>query len=142
MVTTEIPIVNAKDMDAPVAQAPEQELETGTEVPEVSLDDREKALTLKENTLAAKEAFGKLNIPEVLLDLVVDVDIAKQNAVIEKLSKAWTDGMRTAVKAKVASPAPNRASVPSYKPFSEMTYAEKLSLKKTNPETYRAIARK
>jgi hypothetical protein len=142
MVTTEIPIVSYEDMGASSVQAPEQDIDSGADVPEVSLEERESALTLKENTLLAKEAFSKLSIPEDLLELVVGTDLDKQTAAIEKLSKAWTEGLKSAIKAKVAGASPVRPAVPVYKPFSEMSYAEKLSLKKTNPQTYRSLARK
>jgi len=136
MLTTEMEIV---DGNGPMVKAPQEEVESD-EV-ELTLDERENALAIKENTLEAKDAFAKAGIPDSMLEFVVDADKATQQANIEKFSKAWAVALKTAVKGRVAGEAPTKATNVPYKPFSEMSYKEKISMKRTAPEAYRALAK-
>ena len=47
---------------------------------EPTIEEREEAVSIKENTIEAKAAFAKLSIPESLLEFVVDKDKSVQEA--------------------------------------------------------------
>ena len=107
-----------------------------------SIEERELALKLKENGLAAKDEFKKFGIPDSLLDFVVDQDVEVQKQRIEKLSAAWKDSVKSAVKTRVgAEPPPNTGNRMPMKPFAQLSYRERLELKKTSPELYAQVSR-
>jgi len=130
MITTEMEIVDGNAPQIPVETTP------STEVALPSIEERESALALKENTISAKEAFVKSGIPESMLEFVVNADKTVQQANLDKLTHAWASALKTAIKGKVAGDAPAKPVSMPYKPFSEMTYSEKLALKKTSPDAY------
>lgn len=106
-----------------------------------TIEERENALALKENTIEAKAIFAKASIPESMLEFVVHADKAIQQANLEKFSKAWAIALKTAVKGKVAGEAPTRVENAPYKPFSKMTYAERMALKRSSPDAYNRMAK-
>ena len=105
---------------------------------EADLARREEELTLRENRIAAQERLKAANIPDGFLDFLVNKDIAVQNEGIDRLIKLWNTGLKEAVKSRIASDAPV-AAVPAAKKFSELTYAERLALKRSNPDVYQLL---
>jgi hypothetical protein len=118
---------------APVVAAVEP-----TATPELSIEEREAAISVRENTLAAKAEFAKAGIPESLLEFVVNPDSEKQTASIAKLSKSWQSAIKEALKTRLAGEAPVAPST-SVKDFNSMTYAERLALKRSDPATYASL---
>lgn len=70
------------------------------------LDDREKAITLRERRADAKDALADRNIDASLVDFVIDIDADKTTANIDKLEKAFNKAVEIGVKAKLAGTSP------------------------------------
>ena len=99
---------------------------------------REAELTKRENTLAAKEALANAKLPAGFIDIVVQDDLDAQKAIIDKIAKLWNTELKEAVKARLAGEVPTSAGSDSRK-FSELTYQEKLALKRSSPDAYAAL---
>lgn len=105
---------------------------------EPTIEEREEAVSIKENTIEAKAAFAKLSIPESMLEFVVDKDKSVQEAKLEKFQKAWQSALKTAVKGRVAGEPPAKTEA-SQKKFSDLTYQERVAIKRSNPAAYAAL---
>ena len=103
-----------------------------------AIAEREAELTKRENTLAAKEALAQAKLPAGFIDLVVHDDLETQKTFIDKVAKLWNTELKEAVKARLAGEVPTSAGSDSRK-FSELSYQEKLALKRSSPEAYAAL---
>lgn len=73
---------------------------------EAELNEREKAITLRERRADAKDALLERNIDAGLVDFVVDVDADKTNQNIDKLEKAFNKAIEAGIKAKLTGSSP------------------------------------
>jgi hypothetical protein len=119
----------------------ETTVETTTEAAP-ALDDREAQLVIRENTLTAKEAFGKHGIPEDLIAFVVDADSTKQDEKITTLQKAWANALKKAVESKLKSQAPALPTRVMSGEWKDLSYSQKMALKKSDPELYDSLLQK
>ena len=115
----------------------------GTPSPEeqaAALQAKEQEITLRENALKAKEMLNSKGLPEGMLAFVQDLDEKKQSARIETLSSLWEEAVGSAVKAKLKGTTPQGLTPPAPAGnFKDMSYAQRLALKRNSPSTYKAL---
>jgi len=103
-----------------------------------SLDSREADIIMRENTLVVREAFSSVGIPESLIPLVVNKDIEIQKKNMNIMVKEWNSALKSAITEKIKGKAPEISDEQPSKKWSEMTYYEKVQLKRSNPALYEA----
>ena len=114
--------------------------EGDTEVQVPSLEEREKAVLMKENTIELQKVFAQADIPEDLLPFCLSENKDEQDAKFKTLKGAWERAVKAGLKKTMGSTPPVRPPVIPAKPFAEMSYNEKLELKRSNPEAYKRAA--
>ena len=63
--------------------------------------DRENAITMRERRIEALELMAEKNIPNDLVDFVLDLDLEKVKTNIEKLSKTYSKSIETGITDKL-----------------------------------------
>ena len=107
--------------------------------PQIDFAAKEAELTLRENTIVARETLGKAGIPDSFLSLVVNADRATMDRNIELLTKEWNTAIKNAVTEKIKGKVPEMGGEAPARKWSEMSYHERVALKRTNPALYEAV---
>jgi hypothetical protein len=68
--------------------------------------ERSESVTIRENTIDAREALSELGIPGELAELVVDLDGNKQKEKITKVSTAWKKAVEKGIEEKLKGTPP------------------------------------
>jgi hypothetical protein len=107
--------------------------------PQVDYAAKEAELTLRENTLVARETLSKAGIPDSFLSIVVNADRATMDRNLELLTKEWSTAIKNAVTEKIKGKVPEMGAEAPARKWSEMSYHERVALKRTNPALYEAV---
>lgn len=107
---------------------------------EPSIEEREAQVTLKENTISAKETFRESGMPDGLLPFVVNGNGALQKKNIEALTDVWNASLKAAMEGKLKGKVPEITPKPTNtKKWNDMSYGERKALHRSNPALYAQI---
>lgn len=124
----------------------QQRYEYELEQREAELIEKERRLTLAENSAEASKILGEKGLSLELVDFVVAEDAETMNANIATLEKAFKASVKAEVEKRLGSATPKKNLPPdeaiTREKFAKMSIREMQELYNTNPELYKTLTQK
>lgn len=124
----------------------QQRYEYELEQREQQLIEKERRLTLAENTAEASKILGEKGLDQALVEFVVAEDADTMSANINALEKAFKKSVKEEVERRLGSSAPKKNLPPdeaiTREKFAKMSIREMQELYNTNPELYKTLTQK
>lgn len=122
----------------------QQRFEYDLEQKEIELAEKERRLTLAENSAEASKILGEKGLSHDLVGFVVAEDAETMKDNIDRLDRAFKASVKAEVEKRLASSTPKK-NLPvdralTREQFLKMTITEQTELYKNNPELYTALA--
>jgi len=121
----------------------QQRYEYELEQREQQLIEKERRLTLAENTAEASKILGEKGLDQALVEFVVAEDADTMSANINALEKAFKKSVKEEVERRLGSPAPKKNLPPdetiTKERFDKMSLTEQAALYANNPELYKTL---
>lgn len=121
----------------------QQRYEYELEQREAELNEKERRLTLAENTAEASKILGEKGLDQALVELVVADDANTMSDNIAKLEKAFKKSVKEEVERRLGSATPKKNLPPdeaiTREKFAKMSIREMQELYNTNPELYKTL---
>ena len=121
----------------------QQRYEYELEQREAELNEKERRLTLAENTAEASKILGEKGLDQALVELVVADDANTMSDNIAKLEKAFKKSVKEEVERRLGSSTPKKNLPPdeaiTRESFNKMTLQQQAELYTTNPDLYRTL---
>lgn len=121
----------------------QQRYEYELEQREAELNEKERRLTLAENTAEASKILGEKGLDQALVEFVVAEDADTMNSNIATLEKAFKKSVKEEVEKRLGSASPKKNLPPdetiTREMFARMSLQEQANLYNNNPELYKAL---